>query len=67
MSGPQGSEARGFDSELEEHFEELEKTVASYAASYRSADRNSAGGRKNRAEAYTPCWIGRYPVQLAQC
>eukprot|EP00971_Amphidinium_carterae_P299197 5944125-Amphidinium_carterae.1 len=43
MSGPQGSKACGFDSELEEwsfylraanHFEELERDVASHAASH---------------------------------
>eukprot|EP00971_Amphidinium_carterae_P268176 5320605-Amphidinium_carterae.1 len=49
LSGPQGSKARGIDSELEDwsfqwkkaasHFEELERDVAS---------RNSAGGRQKQ-------------------
>eukprot|EP00971_Amphidinium_carterae_P319061 6342037-Amphidinium_carterae.1 len=68
MSGPQSSKTCGFDSELEKFDLTLKGLSETLRATQLftpngSAERNSAGGgRQSRAEACTPCWIGRHPV-----
>eukprot|EP00971_Amphidinium_carterae_P243181 4829321-Amphidinium_carterae.1 len=62
MKHPQGFNPRGFASELEEWSFYLEMAKHSKEVNEDEQSETQLG-----TKACTPCWIGSYPVQLAQC